>query len=159
MRQLRAALIWVTALVTLTTWAHAQEHPEHPSEHPTKSEKSEKAVTTAMLAEAIQDYVAADSKLKGGSFLVYDPVEKKPLQLTLAKVHEDKLATLGGGVYFACADFESTDGTVYDLDIFMKDDDGNLETTDVSIHKVDGQPRYTWREDDGVWRKVEVSKQ
>ncbi len=154
MNRIRTALLMLLALAVLTTSLPAQEHPEHPTEHPTKSETSEETVTIAMLSEAISDYVATDAKLKGGLFLVYDPIEKKALQLTLAKVHEDKLATLGGGVYFACADFQNSDGKMYDLDIFMKGSKDGLETTEVSIHKVDGKPRYTWSERDGIWSKV-----
>lgn len=131
------------------------EHPkggEHP-EHPQDQAKGE--VTMARLAQAIRDYIQADAALKGGFFLVYDGVDKKPLQLALVKVHEDKLAGLGNGVYFACTDLRNADGVVYDLDFFMKQDDrGDLRTTEVAVHKKAGTARYGWKEDGGVWRKV-----
>ena len=95
-----------------------------------------------------------DSKLKGGYFLVYDTVDKKPLQLQLLKVHKDKLAALGDGVYFACSDMKAADGTLYDLDFFMKQTDNGFETTEVSVHKKSGKPRYGWKEADGIWGKV-----
>jgi hypothetical protein len=38
-----------------------------------------------------------------------------------------------------------------------KDEDGNIITTEVSVHKKDGTPRYTWSESDGVWSKKAVS--
>jgi hypothetical protein len=133
-----------------TATVHAQEHPEHPTK---AKEKTEAAISIAELADAIEQYVADDAKLKGGYFMVYDTVQDKTLELTLAKVHKDKLASLGNDVYFACADFNSSDGHLYDLDIFMEDTDDGLKVSDIGIHKLDGQPRYTWIEKDGKWEK------
>ena len=103
---------------------------------------------------AITEYVDGDCNLKGGFFLVYDKVDKKPLQLTLVKVHKEKLASLGEGVFFACTDMKSADGTVYDLDFFMMETDHGIVTTAVSVHKKSGEARYGWKEEDGVWTKV-----
>jgi hypothetical protein len=161
MKWIRSALMTATAVAFLATVPMAQEHPsEHPKEHPEhpKASAESEPVTLAMLSQAIKDYVAADAELKGGSFLVYDPVDKKTLQLTLAKVHEDKLATLGDGVYFACADFSSADGKTYDLDIFMQGGEKGLQTSEIAVHKVDGAARYNWSEKDGVWSKVAVTE-
>ncbi len=150
---LRITLAAIGLSLALGTGARAQEHPEHP----TKAKMETPAITMAALSQAIQDYVAKDAKLKGGYFLVFDSESKKVLQLKLSKVHEDKLASLGGGVYFACADFNSTDTTVYDLDIFMKSNGRHLETTEVAVHKVNGNPRYNWKEEDGIWKKQPVT--
>ncbi|MDH3197602.1 MAG: hypothetical protein OEO21_05115 [Candidatus Krumholzibacteria bacterium] len=150
MRLCHAAITAVMALALCVAAPRAQEHPqEHPSD-----KKATETVTIEMLSKAIANYVETDSKLKGGYFLVYDPVAESTLRLTLHKVHEDKLATLGDGVYFACADFKAPDGRLYDLDIFMKGDAGDLGASDVSIHKVEGKPRYGWAEEKGVWKKV-----
>ncbi|MBI5868442.1 MAG: hypothetical protein HZB43_09170 [candidate division Zixibacteria bacterium] len=142
--------------MALGTGVRAQEHPEHP-EHPSQAKTEAPAITMAALSQAIQDYVAKDSKLKGGYFLVFDSESKRVLQLKLAKVHEEKLASLGGGVYFACADFNSADTTLYDLDIFMKASGKRLETTEVAVHKVNGNPRYNWKEEGGIWKKQPVA--
>ena len=144
-----------TMILLLTSYmaAFAQEHPsEHPKEHP-GSEKA--AITNESLAEAIINYINNDATLKGGFFLVYDREQGKTLTLTLEKVHKDRLVSLGDSVYFACADFSGTDGKVYDLDIFMKDDTDGLRATDISVHKLDGKARYNWVEKDGVWSKTE----
>ena len=111
-------------------------------------------MTVDGLAEAIVAYIDDDSKLKGGYFLVYDSRDKKPLQLNLVKVHIDKLASLGDGVYFACTDMKASDGTLYDLDFFMKQTDHGIVTTEVAIHKKSGKARYGWKETDGTWAKV-----
>ncbi len=129
---------------------------EHPTEHPkakTESKKTEASLTMADLSKAIKNYVTKDSELKGGFYLVYDPVSKKTLELTLDKVHEDRLSKVADGIYFACADFKSSDGKVYDLDIFMKGDKSKLEANEVTVHKVDGASRYGWMEEGGVWKR------
>ena len=141
----------ITAMMLL--WAHAtpaDEHPEHPED------KSSSAMTLETLAEAITAYIEEDSNLKGGYFLVYDTVDKTPLQLELLKVHKDKLATLGNGVYFACTDMKAADGTVYDLDFFMQQTDDGIETTEIAVHKKSSKPRYTWKEVNGIWEKVKT---
>jgi hypothetical protein len=144
-------------LTLLPAMARAQEHPEHPTtqEHPEKPE-AKASLTIEQLAQAINDYVKEDAQAKGGYFLVYDPVAKKALVLTLDRVHEDRLSGLGGGVYFACADFTSLEGTTYDIDVFMKESESGLKATEVHVHKVDGKPRYTWKEEGGVWIRENV---
>jgi hypothetical protein len=152
----RIAMIVASALVLLAAGTFAQEHPEHPKNDEKKAAETEKPVTMEALADAITAYIAQDSKLKGGYFLVYDAVEKKPLVLTLDKVHKERLSALGDGVYFACTDMKNADGVLYDLDFFMKGDADHLETTDVSVHKKAGKPRYGWKEENGVWKKVKA---
>ena len=151
----------VTALVLTLRVARAQEHPGQPiggqqpqkGEHPDKP--GPKAVTADELGRAIEDYVKNDTRLKGGFFLVYDPQEKKPLVLTLDKVHKDQLAAVEKGVYFACVDFKSEGGVVYDLDFLMKQGDAGLNCSEILVHKVGGKPRYEWYQDekDGLWKR------
>ena len=38
----------------------------------------------------------------------------------------------------------------------MKGDADHLETTEVSVHKKAGKPRYGWKEDNGIWKKVKA---
>lgn len=147
-------------LAILFSWPQmtlAQEHPapEHPEKKAVTTEgKASTKMTLDALEKAISGYIDEDSKLKGGYFLVYDTVDKKPLQLEILKVHKDKLATLGEGVFFACTDMKAADGTVYDLDFFMKETDDGIETTEVAVHKKSGKPRYAWKEVNGIWKKV-----
>ena len=30
--------------------------------------------------------------------------------------------------------------------------------TDATVHKIDGKPRYNWKEKDGYWERVPVEK-
>jgi len=157
-------------LVILTTVAlalfsgpaiYAQEHPEHPTkakkekkehpEHPTEAKAS--AVTVEQMAHAITHYINSDSELKGGFFFVYDASAKKTLQLTLDKVHTERLSQCGDNLFFACSDFKSASGKMYDLDFFMESKDGKLAVTEIMIHKEDGKARYSWVEKDGVWSR------
>ena len=128
--------------LTGATYGFAAEHPsEHPSEHPTKSTAKTAAVKLdkESLAVAITNYVKEDSALKGGYFLVYDDVNNEPLVLSLAKVHKDKLSNIGDNIYFACADFKTPKGKMYDLDIFMDGTDANkMKINQITGHKESG---------------------
>ena len=127
------------------------EHPEHP-EHPSEKTAS---VTAQAVGESVAEFIARDAKLKGGKFMVYDGTAKEVLQLDLLKIHMDRLTGLGDDTYFACADFQASNGKVYDLDIFMNGETtDDLAVTEISVHKEDGAERYGWREEDGVWVKV-----
>lgn len=148
-------LYCLIALVVSAMGALAQEHPEHP-EHPedkatAKSESTFK-VDKEVMAATIKAYVADDAKLKGGYFLIFDAESKKPLALSLTKVHQERLAKVGENLYFACSDFDEAGGQEFDLDFFMEEVDGKLVVTQVLIHKQDGAPRYTWFEDNGLWK-------
>jgi hypothetical protein len=151
----------VAALVLTLRVALAQEHPGQPiggqqpekGEHPNKP--GPKGVTAEELGRAIESYVKDDTRLKGGFFLLYDPQDKKPLVLTLDKVHKDQLAEVEKRVYFACVDFKSADDVTYDLDFLMKQGDGGLTPSEILVHKVAGKPRYEWYQDEknGVWKR------
>ncbi len=139
------------------------EHPtEHPSEHPAPKKVEAPKVTIDDLANAITKYITDDSKLKGGYFVIFDPAEDATLTLTLDKVHKDKLSKVYEDVYFACVDLKTKDGeATYDLDFFMKKTDSGFEISEVSIHKKNGEARYNWVEENGIWKKkaVELKKQ
>ena len=138
-------------LVSIPIMGEPPEHPEHP-EHPSEKTAS---VTAQVIGEAVAEFIVSDSKLKGGKFMVYDGTAKEVLQLDLLKIHMDRLTGLGNDTYFACADFQASNGKVYDLDIFMNGETtDDLAVTEISVHKEDGAERYGWREEDGVWVKV-----
>ncbi|HEY4257778.1 MAG TPA: hypothetical protein VGM66_11240 [Candidatus Udaeobacter sp.] len=79
------------------------------------------------------------------------------LALDLIKVHDDRLANVGGGKYFACVDMKGADGKIYDIDFFMTGQPGSMSVTETSVHKINGKPLYNWKEQGGVWKKVRVS--
>jgi hypothetical protein len=131
-----------------------QEHPgEHPQEHP--KGKQRPGIAKDDLADAIQNYVKQEAALKGGFFLVYDKDAGRTLTLLLERVHRERLSRVAADTYFACADFQSSEGKTYDLDIFMRGPSKEkLEVTEISVHKEEGKARYNWVETKGVWSKV-----
>ena len=126
------------------------EHPEHP-EHPTT--KKEPQLTVEALAISIENYIQNDVNLKGG-FFVFDKDKKELLTLTLTKIHKERLSNIGGDTYFACADFSASNGNIYDLDIFMTGKSiDNLVVTEINVHKENGEARYHWENQKGIWVK------
>lgn len=130
------------------------EHPEHPAPAP-------EPLTVEDVARAVEQFVAGDADLKGGYFLVYDDVDKTALVLSLQKIHKDRLSKVGEedgkAVYFVCADFVTPLDKVYDLDMFMVGSTyDELTITEITVHKEEGVARYTWYEEDGIWKTKQV---
>ena len=133
---------------------------EHPTEHPTATAASAELPTKAAkidkhsLAASIEQFVMHDSAIKGGAFLMVDDRTGKALNLRLEKIHQERLSNIGNDTYFVCADFNSTTGKTYDLDFFMTGTSANdLKVTEITVHKENGQERYTWAENRGLWVK------
>ncbi len=142
--------------LALAAPAAAQEHPEHPKDTP--QVKTAHDLTVDELADAIARYVE-DRAGDDGRMTVHDPVTDRDLELSLVKVHRERVSKVAPDTYFACTDFRSPDGTIYDLDLFMQGTAADtLEFDDLSIHKVAGQPRYTWHEEGGIWKKKPVDE-
>lgn len=168
MRTLMHAAL-VTAVLSLLNWAAVpavaapqattQEHPkEHPSAKGTASEHpaAAKPVTIDELAQAIQDAIDAKTKEQGGQFHIDDPVLHKTWALTLVRIHKDKLAQLTGDTYFACTDFRASDRNLLDVDFYMKNQDGKLALSDTAIHKLNGVPRFNYKQVENHWERVNV---
>ena len=151
--------IWMCSLIFVLTFVCAVGcyAKEHPKEHPTENDK-EAAITKVSLADAIEAYVQEQSNDEG-YFVIADDQTGDQLELTLDKVHRSKLGKVGMNTYFACADFKATNGNMYDLDVFMigesKDD---LAFSSFLVHKVNGKERYTWYEEDGLWRTKAIEE-
>jgi len=143
-------VVLLCALAVLAAPAVAQEHPEHPTEH---AKEMAPAITKADLSDAIRAHVDEVASENGGMYPLKDPKTGETLQLKLEKVHEERLARTAPDTYFACVDFGAPDGTTYDVDFFMKGTEADdLAFQKFQIHKVNGEPRYTWYEEDGTWK-------
>ncbi len=117
---------------------------------------SEPGVSIEQIAEAIEQHIGEKTAVDGGYYrLVHDGSE---LELKLVRVHMEYLADLGGGVQFACVDLVGTDGPVYDVDFFLRGEPGDMTVTETTVHKVNGQPLYSWEQkEDGTWARVAVT--
>jgi hypothetical protein len=136
----------LTALLAAPVIAQQKEHPEHP--------KSEKKVSVEAIDASIRSHIEEKSKTSGGRFEVRDDVLNKTWSLELVRVHKDRLQALEDGRYFACVDFKTTEGTMVDVDFFLKKEGDKLVVTDTSVHKIDGKARYNYEERNGVWVRV-----
>jgi hypothetical protein len=155
--KIRSALLLGAMLVAVgSVTALAQEHPgehpgkkaqEHPGEHPGKEAK---AVTADDIRQGILSHIEAVTAKNGGVFPVRDDQTGQDLKLTFVKVH-DNVSVIKGKTYFACTDFkDQASGTTYDLDFWMKRKDGAMKVVETKIHKVNGQPRFTYKDDELV---------
>ncbi|GFE56265.1 hypothetical protein [Geobacter sp. AOG1] len=136
----------------------AAEHPgtevdkpnaEHPGKavEKTTGEHPSKPVTAKFIKKSIKEHVKAQSKATGGIFMIHDDKLNKEWKLKLDKIHDPvrMFEKDGKMTYFTCSDFKSTEGKdVLDIDFWMVLKGDKLEVTDTKIHKVNGEPRYTY---------------
>ena len=112
-------------------------------------------VVTADIQAGIEKHIEEQTRLGGGYFKV--PFDGRQLRLKLVRVHIEYLANLGPRRHFACVDMASADGDVYDVDFFLAGDPGAMTVTETMVHKVNGQPRYVWKQkDDKTWSRSPV---
>ncbi|OHB79837.1 MAG: transglutaminase [Planctomycetes bacterium RBG_16_55_9] len=114
-------------------------------------------VVTTDIQEGIEKHIEEQTRLGGGYFSV--SFEGEQLHLKLVRVHTEYLANLGPRRHFACVDLASIDGDVYDVDFFLAGDPGAMTVTETTVHKINGQPRYVWKQKrDKTWRRYPVEK-
>lgn len=158
MKRIGCFVVGLMVAVCSTQFSYAAEHggKEHggasvEKEHGGSEHKGSKGAgyvepTSQNIRQAMENYVMEKSK-KTGTFEVYDPEINKTRKLSLVRVHERVGKT--GDYYYSCADFTDEDtGKLLDLDLDVEHKDGNLSVVDVRIHKVDGNERYTYDEND-----------
>jgi len=110
-------------------------------------------VVTADIQAGIEKHIEEQTRLGNGYFtLAFDDGQ---LRLKLVRVHTEYLANLGPRHHFACVDLASTDGDVYDVDFFLAGDPGAMTVTETTVHKVNGQPLYVWKQKrNKTWHRV-----
>ena len=113
-------------------------------------------VSNADISAGIKSHISYERR-RAADRKFHITYRSKNLALDLVRVHDDRLANVGGGKYFACVDMKAADGTIYDIDFFMIGQPGSMNITETSVHKINGKPLYNWKEQGGVWKKVRVS--
>ncbi|MCI0363324.1 MAG: transglutaminase domain-containing protein, partial [Phycisphaerales bacterium] len=112
-------------------------------------------VVTADIQAGIEEHIEEQTRLGDGYFVL--PFEDKELRLKLVRVHTEYLANLGPRRHFACVDLASTEGDVYDVDFFLAGDPGSMTVTETTVHKINGQPFYVWKQNpDQTWERAAV---
>ena len=75
----------------------------------------------------------------------------------MVRVHTEYLANLGPRYHFACVDVADIEGDLYDVDFFLAGDPGSMTVTETTVHKINGQPFYTWQQkEDKTWHRVTI---
>ena len=115
----------------------------------------ESADAIAHIQAGIEKHIAEKTRAGGGAFDLR--FGDKNLSLKLVRVHTEYLARLAPKSHFACVDLVDVSGDVYDVDFFLKGDPGDMTVTETTVHKINGQPYYAWKQkSDGTWRRVFV---
>ena len=110
-------------------------------------------VVTEDIQDGIEKHIEEQTRLGEGYFKL--PFGERELRLKLVRVHTEYLANLGPRRHFACVDLASTDGDVYDVDFFLAGDPGAMTVTETTVHKINGQPLYVWKQKrDKTWHRV-----
>lgn len=100
------------------------------------------------LRQTIRDYITMQEHLQG-AFAIVDERSEALRQLTLVRVHDRVGKT--GNYYYSCTDMaDVASGDLLDLDFDIEDQGGNLKVAGIRIHKDNGEPRYTYDENDNM---------
>src|SRR3989338_7998942 len=100
------------------------------------------------LRQTIHDYIANQEKIQG-AFAIVDERTGDLRRLELDRVHERVGKT--GNYYYSCTDMKDIKtGDLLDLDFDIQDEGGNLRVADIRIHKDNGDPRYTYDDNDNM---------
>jgi len=110
--------------------------------------------TADQLRQTIRDHIVKQETLQKtmglpGAFAVMDERTGEFRNLELIRVHERVGKT--GDYYYSCTDMKDVNsGDELDLDFDIEDNDGELSVVDVRIHKDNGNPRYTYDQNDNM---------
>ncbi len=153
----RSAMKWtaptVVALAACALFSGCGKSPNQQQPSP----ESESNVVTQDIQDGIEQHIEEQTRLGEGYFNL--PFGDKQLRLKLVRVHTEYLANLGPGRHFACVDLASTDGNVYDVDFFLAGDPGSMTVTETTVHKINGQPFYVWKQkNDKTWYRFPVER-
>ena len=112
-------------------------------------------VVTGDIQAGIEKHIEDQTSLNEGHFPI--SFGDKELRLKLVRVHTEYLANLGPGRHFACVDLADISGDVYDVDFFLAGDPGSMTVTETTVHKLNGQPYYAWKQEpDRTWARIPV---
>lgn len=117
-----------------------------------------KKVSIAEIESGIKAYIALKTAENEGFFPVKD--ENHDLKMKLVRVHTEYLSNLGPKRHFACVDLVDESGEVFDVDFFMEGEPGAMNVTETTVHKLNGKPFYSWKQnkEDKTWFRVPLEQ-
>ena len=126
--------------------------------NPESAEKQAEApLAISEIEQEIKNYISRTTQENAGFFPVKD--ENHDLKMKLVRVHTEYLSNLGPNSHFACVDLVDESGDVYDVDFFMEGMPGNMDITQTSVHKLNGKPYYSWKQNtDKTWYKMPLEQ-
>ncbi|MBI4598177.1 MAG: hypothetical protein HY737_07260 [Candidatus Omnitrophica bacterium] len=142
-------VIGVSGLLGVASSVGAAEHggKEHGGaahEHGGQAVSAEPSAE--QIRQTIQQHVQGIAT-EQGTFSIDDPVTGTTRNLEFVRVHDRVGKT--GDLYYSCTDMRDTQtGEVLDLDFDVEATGEQLKVVDQRIHKVEGQARYTYDEQD-----------
>ncbi len=89
-------------------------------------------------AADVRAAIAAAIHGQHDSITLTDPTTGAPVRLAFDHVH-DKVEATPGGRHFACVDFRSAAGPVYDVDYYVGRRSGKLTVEDIVLHELGGK--------------------
>ena len=112
----------------------------------------------AEIEQGIKSYI--QDKVEEGQGFFHLKNDSFDLNVRLVRVHTEYLANLAPGSYFACVDLADENGDVYDVDFFLEGSSDNMNVVKKSIHKLNGKPFYTWKQnkEDKTWFKIPLEQ-
>lgn len=142
---------WLTGLILFTFSCQA---PKSES----VGKVAEPRIEIAEIEEGIKAFIAQKTSENNGVFPVKD--ENHDLKMKLVRVHTEYLSNLGPEEHFACVDLVDESGDVYDVDFFMKGKPGEMTVTQTTVHKLNGKPFYSWKQnkEDKTWYRVALEQ-
>jgi len=134
---MKKTIVSMMAIIFLFSMSHSVIAAESSVGKPNKQD----------IHKAMQAYIDTEAVTNGGYLVIDDPDTETTRRLSLVSIHDRVGKT--GDYYYSCADFKDADsGEMLDLDMDVEDSKGSLRVVDVRIHKVNGDPRYTYDADD-----------
>lgn len=136
--------------------ANCQSKQEKTAIQPEDTDQDRKKVTIRDVERGIRANIEARIQEGRGYFNFQN--DTLDLSLKLVRVHTEYLSVLGSNKFFACVDLATENGDVYDMDFFLNGEPGAMQVTRTDLHKLNGKPYYTWKQnkEDKTWFTVSV---
>jgi len=128
-------------------------------ETPSDGNGGKSALTKDDIADAVEMYVNEAAGNNGGYFVIFDQQTQKEVRLMPDRVNRSTGGKVSANMYFACAEFVTAEGDIYDVDIFVTGRrKGDLAFAEMLIHSVNGKERYTWYQEGNIWKRKPATR-